>query len=379
VDRGIRGGNQRRDGNVLPLESARRTDGSARIWEGIVRFRRIASALLGASLWVGIAAGPASALPYDDTNPGATACGDGSHTVYVLDAANILSATGVVIGKVELRQSVFCATVWSRVYNLTSASVSVRETLITYDTPNGGGATSHTDTDTLQKKGTAPDSGWSHQFRDRPAFRAKGEILYQGVWRTGQTDRSNSYFQLDGKVPNNPNSCDNTATNKCHRWPTTGTGGPTTVTYAFDLASLGMLGSSPVNDWGQVLGRYTALAGGSPSFSAVPYGDEDYRVFAYNDVNDRAYARTHADFFASGVQYYFSGWTEINKPTTAGTTVWDNLACHEIGHLLGLNDLASVGVQGSLGGCMGNADHFQSPGPDDQLNLPAIYAAPAGS
>jgi hypothetical protein len=345
--------------------------------EGIVRLRRVVTALLGASLWAAIAASPAFALQYDDTNPGATACGDGSHPVSILDTANILSATGAIIGKVELRQSVFCGTVWSRVYNLTSISVSVRENLITYTTPNYGGAASHTVTDTLQKKGTAPDSGWSHQWKDRPAFRAQGQILYQGVWRVGQTKIANSFIQLDADG-SDPVSCNNAAGKICHRWPTTSTGGPITIGYAFDLSTLSILPSSPISDWGQVLSRYTALGGGSPSFSGVSYGNEDYRVWAY-DADDGNYASTFNSFNSSGIQYYYYGWTKINRHTNLNTTVWDNLACHEVGHLLGLGDLNIPGGKASLGGCMGNANGFQGPGPDDQLNLPAIYAAPAGS
>lgn len=342
-----------------------------------MRLRRLASALVGATLWAATAAGPAFALQYDDTNPGVTVCGDGSHPVSILGSANILSAAGAIIGRVELRQSVFCGTAWSRVYNLTSGSVSVRETLITYTTPNLAGAASHTTTDTLQKKGTSPDSGWSHQWKDRPAFRAKGEILYQGAWRTAQTSIAYSYIQLDADG-SNPTSCDNTAGKICHRWPTTSTGGPITLGYAFDLVSLSILPNSPVSDWGQVLSRYQALGGGSPSFTGVPYGSEDYRVWAY-DANDGNFASTSNSFSSSGIQYYFYGSTKINKHNNLNTTVWDNLACHEIGHLMGLGDLNIPGGLRSLGGCIGNADNFQGPGPDDQVNLPAIYAAPAGS
>ena len=268
--------------------------------------------------------------------------------------------------------------IWAcRPANLTSSSVSVRERLITYDTPNGGGATTYTETDTLQKKGTAPDNGWSKQYRDRPSFRAKGEILYQGVWRTAQTDRSNSYNQHDGKFPNAPYSCDNTAGNERHRWPTTSTGGPTTITYAFDLASLAQLPSSPVADWGQVLSRYQALGGGSPNFSAVSFGSEEYRVLGYNDAADMAYARTNSDFATSGPQYYYSGWTKINKATNGGVISWDALACHEVGHLLGLYHVTEGLIKGSRATCMGGS--FDGPYIDDQMNLPAIYALPVGS
>lgn len=155
-------------------------------------------------------------------------------------------------------------------------------------------------------------------------------------------------------------------------------GGPITLGYAFDLASLSILPNSPVSDWGQVLSRYQALGGGSPSFTGVPYGSEDYRVWAY-DANDGNFASTSNSFSSSGIQYYFYGSTKINKHNNLNTTVWDNLACHEIGHFMGLGDLNIPGGLRSLGGCIGNSNNFQGPGPDDQVNLPAIYAAPAGS
>jgi hypothetical protein len=60
-------------------------------------------------------------------------------------------------------------------------------------------------------------------------------------------------------------------------------------------------------------------------------------------------------------------------------TVWETLACHEVGHLLGFADITAGGITGSKAGCMGAASDFQGPGIDDQMNLPAIYAAPAGS
>ena len=82
--------------------------------------------------------GTALALPYDGTNPGATECGDGSHSVYVLAEAFIFSGAGNQIGRVELRHSPYCATVWSRVYNETNDWVDVREKLITYTSPMAG-------------------------------------------------------------------------------------------------------------------------------------------------------------------------------------------------------------------------------------------------
>jgi hypothetical protein len=58
-------------------------------------------------------------------------------------------------------------------------------------------------------------------------------------------------------------------------------------------------------------------------------------------------------------------------------TVWDALACHEVGHLLGLSHVTGGSTTGSKATCMGG--DFDGPYIDDQMDLPAIYAAPAGS
>lgn len=131
-------------------------------------------------------AAPVMALPYDGTNPGVTPCGDGSHPVTILDSALIKSGA-TTVGRVELRQSAFCATVWSRVYNLTNANQNLRQTIILYDSPNLTGQASYPITDNSIPPG---GSAWSKQYRDRPSFRAMGEVFYGGVWRSAQTDPS---------------------------------------------------------------------------------------------------------------------------------------------------------------------------------------------
>lgn len=342
----------------------------------MTRRRRTVSALLGVSLTWAILAPPVLALPYDGTNPGATECGNGANPVTVLESVPIMSGT-TRIGKVELRHSRLCATVWSRVYNETSAAVDVREKLIYYTTSNGAGATTNTETDRLQRQGVSPDSGWSKQYRDRPAFRARGEIFHNGAWRVGQTDMVNGYNQFDGNFPNNPRTCDNTATNICHRWRTTATGGPTTIHYAFDTASLAILHSSPVTDWNQVTQAYEDLTGPSPSFSVTALDSESYLIYAYNDPNDVAFARTQTFYETGGPQYYYYGTTKINDPRNPNVTTWDALACHEIGHLLGLMHVNEGGFKGSEATCIGYS--HSRPQIDDQQFLTKIYTAPAGS
>jgi hypothetical protein len=319
---------------------------------------------------------PAFALPYDGTNPGATACGDGSHAVDILSSANILSSTGTVIGRVELRQSVHCATVWSRVYNLTSSAVDARERLYTYDTPNDTTPTVYTETDRLSKKGGATDSGWSKQYRDRPAFLAKGEIFHGGAWRTATTKRSLMWAQFDGNYPNSPYTCDDTPGDYCHRWRTTSSGGPITIKYHLDQ-SLQNLENSPNSDIIDVLDAYEALSGPSPSWTRVTDGTHAVIFFEYNDPNDDAYARAQSIFQSAFPQYYNSGFVKINNATTGSSSNWNPLVCHEVGHVLGLMHITTGGFVGSRATCHGN--EFQGPYIDDQFLLTEIYSTPLAS
>ena len=337
----------------------------------IARRLLVAVTVAGASLVGSVT--PALALPYDGTNPGATVCGDGSHTVYVLDSANILSSTGAVIGKVELRQSVHCATVWSRVYNFTSSAVDSRERLYTYDTPNDTTPTIYTETDRLSAKGGATDSGWSKQYRDRPAFLAKGEIFHGGAWRTAITSRSLMWAQFDGNYPNSPYTCDDTPSDYCHRWRTTSTGGPITIKYRLD-PSLQNLENSPTSDISTVLEAYEDLSGGSPNWQITSLYDHAVIFFEYNDPNDDAYARAQSTFQSAFPQYYTSGFVKINNAKTGSSSNWNPLICHEVGHVLGLMHITTGGIVGSKATCMGG--EFQGPYIDDQFLLTRIYSTP---
>lgn len=79
-------------------------------------------------------------------------------------------------------------------------------------------------------------------------------------------------------------------------------------------------------------------------------------------------------YTTSGHQYYTYGSTRINKAKNPGVTSWDALACHEVGHLLGLLHVTDGGINGSKATCMGG--DFSGPYIDDEMNLPDIYATP---
>ena len=241
-----------------------------------------------------------AALPYDGTNPAATPCGDGSHPPVTLDTAVIYDG-GAPIGRVELRQSVYCATVWTRVWNDTSSALNLRETIILYDSPNLTGGTAYPITDNAIP---AHGSAWSKQYRDRAAFRAKGEILHNGAWRYAQTDASLMWTQREGTYDQNPSSQPYTcgdSTHPCVRWRVNADGSPITLHYVDD-ASLLTLPGDPVGDIDFILGRYTALTGPAPNLQRVPSSQlEEVLEYAYSAI-DGAYARSWS--YEDGDHYF---------------------------------------------------------------------------
>jgi hypothetical protein len=87
-------------------------------------------------------AGPAYASSYNDTNPGTTVCGDGSHTVETARKFYIRMGSSV-LARLELRWSDYCDTVWAKVVNLTGSgsgyasarSLTSDETIYVYSCP----------------------------------------------------------------------------------------------------------------------------------------------------------------------------------------------------------------------------------------------------
>lgn len=315
---------------------------------------------------------PVLALPYDGTNPGATPCGDGSHPPVILDTAFIYSATNVKIGRVELRHSPFCATVWSRVYNMTTSTLNLRETIILYSSPNVTGGTSYPITDNSIPPG---GSAWSKQYRDRPAFRAKGEIYHGGAWRSAQTDPSLMWSQREGNYADNPPTQPYTcgdAANPCKRWRTNADGSPITL-YYLNSSSLQQLPGDPYGDINFIMGKYSALTGPAPNL-APSVGTYQIVNYAYNDPSDPAYARSLSD---AGSDYYFdSGYTRYNIAATflAG---YRPVECHEFLHVLGFNHITVNGFNGSQATCMGYS-YATGPYIDDQFLLTQTYSAPVG-
>jgi hypothetical protein len=121
------------------------------------------------------------ASSYNNTNPGTTPCGDGTHPVETARIFYIVTG-GKVLARLEVRWSDFCDTVWAKVVNLTGTSPSTSywtersltsdETVWTYSCPYADClvATQTASNDVLPSNGS---SGWSHQL-DLPAGGVRG-------------------------------------------------------------------------------------------------------------------------------------------------------------------------------------------------------------
>jgi hypothetical protein len=112
----------------------------------------------------------AAAVDYNDTNPGATPCGNGSNPVQVLRNFYIISG-GLAYARVELRWSPTCNTVWTRSINVTGSgsgyasarSLTSSERILVYNCPRST-CKVHDQTETGDVLPGNGSAGWSHQF-----------------------------------------------------------------------------------------------------------------------------------------------------------------------------------------------------------------------
>lgn len=351
--------------------------------------RRAVTAALILAFSAGLmATGVVSALTYDGTNPASTPCGDGSHAIYTLGwrtAANPTGTQGIPtpiyyngtkIGTVEIRHSAYCATVWSRVTNLTSSSRQVHETIVLYSDSNGNGRTEHQypTTDTVVAGGT----GYSNQYRDRASFSAKGGIYYAGAWRWAETGRTVAWDQYTNVYPNTPFAC-NHAGYPCQRWPTLPSGLSATYHYNNDASIQSMPNGSGgtvdvTGDVNFMFSKFNAVAASNPFFYTSGYPQADVFVYSYFEAGIVA----RAAGYAGSDNYYW--WGEVKLSTGVGWGSSSNnraALCHEFDHLMGLGhvewaDSNGVTNVGSKATCIG-ASISTGPSIDDVSALNAVY------
>ena len=113
----------------------------------------------------------ARATDWNDTDPGLTVCGNGSHPVATWRSYYIRDSSGLIYASVDIRYSDYCHTVWTRDVNLTGSgsgyatarSLTSDETVKVYTCPRStclSRSTTFTG-DVLPSKGS---SGWSNQL-----------------------------------------------------------------------------------------------------------------------------------------------------------------------------------------------------------------------
>jgi hypothetical protein len=361
------------------------------------RMRRTLVALLGALLLGAASAGAVSALPHDGENPATTACGDGSHTMYTLGKRNAANPKGsesyyheqgiptpimvgsTKIGEVEIRHSRYCATVWSRVKNLTGATAQVKEALVTYTDSNGGGRVEHwyPTTDTIANN----QYGWSNQYRDRASFSARGGIYYNGAWRYAETERTSAWNQFASNYPETPYAC-NHGSFPCERWPLNASGFSVTRYYKFtgSTASFPKTGGGTLDlrgDYTYLFGEFNNVAAYNPYFYfAQDPADAVVDLTTYVD-SPGVGARTQA--FQNSNHLYTSAYIKVNTASPlASSDDARALLCHEIDHLMGLHHVwgtytSGIDNIGSKATCIGMGDPT-GPRIDDTSALAAVYS-----
>lgn len=355
---------------------------------------RVFAALFGAILAIGMTTTSVSASSYEGTDPVTTPCGNGNNPIYTIGKRTVQSpvgdsgipvpimAGGVKIGEVEIRHSAKCATVWSRVTNLSGGSADVHETLVTYSSSNGDGRVEHQapGVDTIGNGHYA----WSLQYDDTASFSAKGGILFNGTWYWAETARTVAWVQYKGKYASIPYACTHQSPWECERWATPN-GQPRTVHYGLDTS----LATMPSGSQGQtndvrpdvrfMFDQFNGVPGGSPFFDEVPFLQAEVTVFEYWSDQDGAQARAAA-YTNSGSHIYVWGIVELNSfnHNWGDQDLVRQTLCHETDHLLGLGhvwwtDGAGVNNLGSKATCIG-ANMPGGPGKDDNRALKAVYS-----
>jgi hypothetical protein len=353
--------------------------------------RRISVAMLGVLVLGIVSAGAVSALPYDGTNPVTTPCWDGSHTTYTLGRRTISSPLGdegiptpiiydgATIGTVEILHSRYCATVWSRVKNLTGGTAQVKEALVTFGDSNGStGRVEHwyPTVDTVSDN----QYGWSNQYRDRASFSAKGGIFFAGAWRYAETARAVAWVQFQSNFANNPYAC-NHGSYPCKRWPILSSGLSVTRHYyiASGVHSMPKAGGGTVDigpDVTFMFNEFNDVAASNPFFYSGTQSGSEVQVYRYTEGGIVARG---GGFDANGDGLYETGELKLSDAVTWQGDGSDRGAlCHEVDHLMGLghiwfHDIAGIDNVGSKASCIGMGSN-SGPRIDDVSALDDVYS-----
>jgi hypothetical protein len=285
---------------------------------------------------------------------------------------------GVKIGQVEIRHSAYCATVWSRVKNLTGGTAQVREAIVLFSDSNGAGRVEHwyPTIDTIPNNGF----GWSNQYRDRASFSARGGIFFDGGWRYAETARTVAWAQYAANFGNNPYACNHT-TFACERWPTLANGNSVTRYYWTDpvLQSMAKTGGGSIDITGDVdfmFDKFNDVPASNPFLLPDALGVTPVVIVAYECMAPGTRAVGGGEDGIGNDHLYDEGEILFNSCMTWTQTTARETMCHETDHMMGLwHVISTVGIDnvGSKATCIG---HWMPTGPgiDDVSALQAVYS-----
>jgi hypothetical protein len=365
-----------------------------------VHLPRILAAVALVATTLAVAPSPkAAAASYDNTNPGQTICGDGSHPVvtwYSWYLATQYSSQKVAL--VELRRSDTCNTVWTRVTNVTglgtgyvaATALTFTERVEVFNCITGSCLTAtSSSTDTLQPAGRSPNSGWSNQ-RTLPAGATVGGMPQPPSTRATATVSSVSvvavppaeadwirpvWAQLDSNYPISPFNC---VPGTCYAWPKTPSGLSVTVPVYLD-PNLGTANIDLRPDVRSAWAQWNAAPARNPYLREAAAGEEplvsvdryDTPVCGFHgSLASTACTQTwYTGNVTTSCEVSFNPFLSWNHALVWTDTQADSrkVAVHELGHCEGLGHvgISAIMTRGPV--------PFWQPQSMDILGLQAIY------
>jgi hypothetical protein len=231
----------------------------------------------------------ARASQWHNTNPTSTPCGDNSHPIktwrsyYVrTGSGNSNSYAGTIVGRIDIRYSRYCNTVWARAANLTNSSVSGMAKIFTYNCAEQSGCSVDNDVSGYTVLPDTNDTVHTNQLdlpigkllggdRMPPTVRAEGWIDTGPNTYSMNTGREPVFTQWESAFKNEPwervgssriLSCQNNG-EPCESWGTPG-GSWATIEAEFQPNFPLLVGVDAVQDMLNIMDKWNYASQNAP-------------------------------------------------------------------------------------------------------------------